>query len=103
MPHYNKLVRDRIPDICRSNGDTPHFRVLEDESDYTDALTAKLVEEANEVRKTPSIEELADTYEVLLAIAKVLGHSAEDIERARAAKAEERGGFENRIYLEYTD
>ena len=44
---YNKLVRDRIPEIIGSRGDHAVIRVL-DEAAYRDALLAKLVEEAQE-------------------------------------------------------
>jgi predicted house-cleaning noncanonical NTP pyrophosphatase (MazG superfamily) len=44
---YNKLVRDRIPEIIGSRGDRAGHPVL-DAAGYRDALLAKLVEEARE-------------------------------------------------------
>lgn len=38
---YNKLVRDRIPDIIRSNGEIPRTRILDTE-EYWCHLEAKL-------------------------------------------------------------
>ena len=40
---YNKLVRDRIPDIIRNQGETPHIRTL-GEDEYIRALEEKLNE-----------------------------------------------------------
>ena len=42
---YDKLVRDRIPEIIGSRGDRAVTRVLDD-AGYRSALLAKLVEEA---------------------------------------------------------
>ena len=44
---YNKLVRDRIPEIIESSGCRAVTRTLDDGS-YRAALLAKLVEEAEE-------------------------------------------------------
>ena len=45
---YNKLVRDRIPDIIFSNNETPVTRILND-AEYKKALEEKLYEEYEEV------------------------------------------------------
>jgi predicted house-cleaning noncanonical NTP pyrophosphatase (MazG superfamily) len=99
MAEHNKLVRDKIPDIIAANGQTAHIRIIEDDAEYLAALCDKLGEESAEVKDIPSLEELADTLEVVHAIGKALGHTPEDIETARALKAEARGGFEKRIFL----
>ena len=59
---YNKLVRDKIPDIIRSNGEEPITRVLSEE-EYKIELEKKLQEELNETLQATGsdrIEELAD-------------------------------------------
>jgi len=99
MINHNKLVRDKIPEIIRNHGDTPEFRTIEDDAEYLTALTDKLVEEAREVQETPILDELADALEVVYAIGKAIGHTPEDIEKARAQKAEERGGFDDKVFL----
>lgn len=99
MKCYNKLVRDKIPEICRRNGDIPKTRILNDDTEYLDALIAKIEEEVAEVRDNPRLEELADTLEVIYAIGAVLNYTPEQIELARARKAEERGGFKDRVFL----
>lgn len=41
--------------------------------------------------------------EVMYAIAKARGYSVNELERVRAEKAEKRGGFEKKIFLERVD
>lgn len=68
---YNKLVRDRIPEIIQSQGHRAVTHVLDDDS-YHAALLAKLVEEAQEARDASAQElpaELADVLQVLQALA----------------------------------
>lgn len=103
MKEYNKLVRDKIPEICEANGDTSHTRIIQDDAEYLRALTTKLSEEAAEVREDPSLGELADTLEVVYSIGKALGYSPKQIEAARVKKAEDRGGFDKRIFLISTE
>ncbi|MFI6903901.1 nucleoside triphosphate pyrophosphohydrolase [Nonomuraea sp. NPDC050394] len=96
-----KLVRDNIPEIIRQNGGEPVVRVL-DLAEYRRALVEKLFEESAELRDASAGEvagEIADVYEVLRAIATVDGHDWGMIEKAAAAKREERGAFRDRLYL----
>lgn len=94
-----KLVRDRIPEIIRSQGKTCKTRILTDEA-YRECLHDKLDEELAEFHKDRNLEELADLMEVILAAAADLGYTPEDLECVRRAKAAQRGGFAKRIYLE---
>lgn len=103
MKQYNKLVRDRIPEICKANGDIPKTRIIKDDAEYLRALIDKLAEEASEVKDDPSLEELADTLEVVLSIGDALGFTPDQIEAARAHKAEKRGRFDSRIFLISTE
>ena len=96
---YNKLVRDRIPEIIEAEGKRANIRTM-DENEYRTALMAKLGEEVGEYEGEPSLEELADILEVVLALAAVHGCTPEDLERARSEKARERGGFSRRVFLE---
>jgi len=102
---HHKLVRDQIPAIITANGGQPVTRVLDD-AGYEAALRAKLLEEAHEAQAAPGEDlpsELADVLEVLQALAAVHHLSWEDIMSVAARKRAERGGFENRIFLEYVD
>ena len=98
MAVYNKLVRDRIPEIIEVHGETPIVRVLE-QDEYTRALRQKLGEEVAEFLESGDAEELADIMEVVLALASAGGTSHEQLESIRLAKREARGGFEKRLFL----
>ena len=65
--NYNKLVRDRIPEIIAAQGEKPIFRVMDD-LEYTIGLEKKLEEEFAEYLESKEIEELADVFEVLYAL-----------------------------------
>ena len=95
---YNKLVRDRIPDIIIASGKTCKAEILST-NNYLRMLDAKLDEELAEYHKDQNIEELADLLEVIRAVTVARGYSLEDLERVRAEKAAKRGGFEKRILL----
>lgn len=95
---YNKLVRDRIPEIIESSGNTCVTKILADE-EYLCMIDAKLDEELAEYHKDQNIEELADLMEVIFAAAIARGYSLEQLEQVRAEKAAKRGGFEKKILL----
>ena len=96
---YNKLVRDKIPEIIEQTGQACACSVLSD-GDYLNMLDEKLNEELAEYQEDKSIEELADLLEVVRAVARARGSSIEEVEDIRRRKAEKRGGFEKRILLE---
>ena len=99
---HNKLVRDRIPEIIEKNGQTAVTRVL-NEYEYRDELERKLDEEVAEFHEGGSLEELADILEVVYALAKTKGCSLERFLREYQRKHEQRGGFDDRIYLIRTE
>lgn len=97
---YNKLVRDKIPEIIILNGSIPRTRMLDDK-EYSKYLRKKLLEEINEFlsEDKDNIEELADLYEVVLAILDNNNISLEQFENIRYQKALEKGRFEKKILL----
>ena len=99
MKVYNKLVRDKIPEIIEADGKTCKTRILSDD-EYIAALEAKLNEEVAEYQIDKNLEEMADVLEVLRAICVARGYSLEELEALRAKKADERGGFAEKIFLE---
>ena len=99
---YNKLVRDRIPEIIEASGASCKTSILSDE-EYLKMLDAKLDEELAEYHKDQNIEELADLLEVIRAAAIAHGYTLDELERVRAKKAKERGGFEQKILLVETE
>ena len=96
---HEKLVRDRIPEIIQGSGKACSTRILT-QDEYVAALDAKLQEELNEYQADKSMEELADLLEVMMAVAAARGHDFAEVEAIRRRKAEERGGFSDRIWLE---
>jgi predicted house-cleaning noncanonical NTP pyrophosphatase (MazG superfamily) len=95
---FNKLVRDRIPDIIRKHGDFPKTKILDNE-EYFVKLNQKLIEEVAEYMEDYSINELVDIFEVVMAISEYKGVSKEEFERMRINKIEERGGFKDKVEL----
>ena len=77
---YNKLVRDRIPEIIESSGKTCTVESLSDE-DYLCMVDAKLDEELAEYHKDQNIEELADLLEVIYAATKARGYKLSDLKK----------------------
>lgn len=95
---YNKLVRDKIPEIIESSGKTCSVETLTDEK-YIAMLDAKLNEELAEYQESKSLEELADLLEVMGAVVKARGYTWEELTKVRKKKLGERGGFEKKILL----
>ena len=97
---YNKLVRDKIPNIIKKNDNKePIIRTLDNE-EYISELNKKIQEELSEYLESGEVEELADLEEVLRAILEYKGVSYEEFEKTRLSKVEKRGAFKDRIYLE---
>lgn len=95
---YNKLVRDRIPEIIEASGARCTTEVLSDEK-YIEMLDAKLDEELAEYHKDKNIEELADLLEVIYAIVVARGYSVDELELIRSEKVLKRGAFNKKILL----
>jgi len=99
---YNKLVRDKIPAIIEGNGETPITKIL-NETEYKEELEKKLYEEYKEVIAANSnerLEELADMIEVIRALANLENKSLNDVILIADEKKENRGAFNDRIFLE---
>ena len=95
---YNKLVRDRIPEIIAQSGGTAEIRIL-DEEEFLTCLEAKLAEETAEFHRDKTAEELADILEVVFALASAMGCDREELMEICRQKHTRRGGFEKKILL----
>ena len=99
---HNKLVRDKIPDIIRENGETPVVRTL-NAIEFKRELKRKLHEEVGEVlgakTKREFVDELADVHDVLRALYAAYGLSPTDITKAAGEKRKKRGWFAKKIFL----
>lgn len=99
MKIYNKLVRDKIPEIIENAGKQFDIHTA-DKTEALSLLESKLDEEVSEFHEDKNLEELADIMEVIFSLAKNLGFSEDDLLNKRSAKKDERGGFDKNIVLE---
>jgi len=95
---YNKLVRDKIPQIIKQSGKQA---IIEEVfgKEYLELLNAKLGEELQEYIESESVEELADLVEVIYAILEYKDVSLREFEVIRNRKVEERGAFKKKLLL----
>lgn len=98
MKTFNKLIRDKIPEIIEDAGNDYEIEVLNDE-DYFEALNKKLEEELEEYRQSEEIMELADLVEIIYAILDYKDISHSEFQKMRKEKQKERGGFEKKLFL----
>ena len=96
---FNKLVRDKIPDIIKEQGREYSIRIA-DKEEFYQKLREKLVEEMEEFLKDDNVEELADVQEVIYALLKEKGVDRQKFEIMRKDKESKKGGFEQKIILE---
>jgi predicted house-cleaning noncanonical NTP pyrophosphatase (MazG superfamily) len=101
MKIYNKLVRDKIPEIIRAKGTECEIEIATEDKRY-ELLEEKLKEEVNEFLEDKNLEELADIMEVLFELADSLGYDEAALLNARKKKRYERGGFKDGIVLKFT-
>ncbi|MCM3392586.1 nucleoside triphosphate pyrophosphohydrolase [Cytobacillus oceanisediminis] len=102
MPAYNKLVRDRIPEIIAETGKNYSTRIL-DQEEFIKELKKKSLEELEEYMNAnnndEALEELADLLEIIHSLAEFHWASIDRVEEIRKQKAEKRGSFKDRIFL----
>jgi predicted house-cleaning noncanonical NTP pyrophosphatase (MazG superfamily) len=99
MAKYDKLVRDRIPEIIRKKGTEPKTHIAGDD-EYWRKLKDKLGEEVKEFLASESAEEIADILEVLEAICERKGYRMDEVMRLKSVKVVQRGAFKDKIILE---
>lgn len=101
---HKKLVRDKIPEIIEGSGDVCETRVLDDK-EFQIELRKKLIEESQEVLDCPReklLDELADVLEIVSSLADINQLKMEDVEKEVIIKREKRGGFDKKIFLEWS-
>ena len=98
---YNKLVRDRIPEIIKNRGDTAITHKAS-EKEYWEKLKEKLREEVDEFMEDGSDirDEIIDILEIIYAICDFKKIDRKKLEALRKKKAKERGGFKKKIILD---
>jgi len=95
---YDKLIRDKIPDIIIKAGKTPHTYVA-DNKEYHQKLIEKLKEELDEYIENSNLEELADIMEVLDALIDFHQVDKKRFYAIKNQKKQSNGGFEQRLVL----
>lgn len=96
---YNKLVRDKIPEIILRDNQIPIIHQASQE-EYSQKLLEKFQEEVDEFYLSGCTEELLDITEVIYAIAKSRGITRQKFDEMREQKKKERGGFEKKLILD---
>ncbi|MFT6765745.1 MAG: putative house-cleaning noncanonical NTP pyrophosphatase (MazG superfamily) [Alteromonas naphthalenivorans] len=103
----NKLARDKTVERFTAHKAVVKSKILEDNNEYLEAMTQKIVEELEEVFDSQSQEELivelADFEEVMDAFKKLVDIDQKDIDDVRKAKGAERGFFGDRVFVEHVD
>ena len=99
---YNKLIRDRIPEIIKKAGWKPTVRKLK-KAEFLNALKKKVSEEARELIRAKDkkgvINEIVDIQELIDALTSEIGLSKPKIKKFQVAKRKKRGGFKKRLFL----
>lgn len=103
---YDKLIRDRIPELMDADGVRYQVDVLDDAA-FRAALLEKLVEEAGEVGaaegRSERVKELADVLEVVEALLEVEGVGWDEVRGVQEERRASRGGFQRRLRLRWTE
>ncbi len=103
--YYNKLCRDKVPEIVIAKGFECEVREI-DQDEYRSEIVRKVFEEANGVAhsggRTSLLKELADLVITIDAVKKEFNISQEEIDRAVAQSIEEKGGYEDKLYLTWS-
>lgn len=112
VKEYHKLVRDRVPAILDHQNIKYGIRRAESREEYIHFLLAKVHEEANELQQAITnpngamdntvASEFGDLYEVLDELTRELGLDPDHIGEIQTRKREARGGFSERIILDWT-
>jgi predicted house-cleaning noncanonical NTP pyrophosphatase (MazG superfamily) len=99
---YNKLIRDRIPEIIKEAGWKPTVRKLK-KAEFLKVLKKKVLEEARELIRAKDkkgiINEVVDIQELLDALTLEIGLSKPKVKKLQTAKRKKRGGFKKRLFL----
>ena len=102
---YNKLVRDKIPEMISKDKDVEGFGVsILKPTNRHIHLQNKLKEEVEEYfNSNGSIDELVDVCEVIFSIAKYSGINKYQLLDLIERKCDKNGGFEKFYFLTFID
>lgn len=107
---YNKLVRDKLPEIFEKEGKSCVLENIDGEEfakalmDNFDEEVALFKESFQQEDDENAVKKIADIVEVLYAVLDLIGVEQSSFEKIRNAEKTKFGGFENRVFLkEVTD
>lgn len=87
---YNKLIRDKIPQIIKNSNAIPKLDIL-DHKRFAEELKKKLVEESVELQKASGkkevLNELSDVLEIVQTVARIEKIRWNEVEKKREVKA----------------
>jgi len=95
---YNKVIRDKIPEIIADSGKKCNIKQLDDVS-FLAEIEKKLIEEVNEYSESKDVEELADLLEVIYRISELRGVNSDELDEIRRDKGQKRGKFDSNLFL----
>lgn len=103
--YYNKLCRDKVPEIIQGKGFECEVREV-DHDEYKREIIRKVFEEASGVSnhsgRSGLLKELADLLITIDAVKKEYALTEDEIQKAVDASIEEKGGYEDRLYLAWS-
>lgn len=103
--YYNKLCRDKIPNIIAEKGFECEVREV-DHNEYKREIIRKVFEEAsgvsNHTGRESLLKEIADLVITLDAVTKEFGITDEELDTAVEKSIEEKGGYEDMLYLAWS-
>lgn len=103
--YYNKLCRDKIPNIIAEKGFECEVREV-DHDEYKREIIRKVFEEAsgvsNHTGRESLLKEIADLVITLDAVTKEFGITDEELDTAVEKSIEEKGGYEDMLYLAWS-
>jgi len=94
-----KLVRDKIPQIIIEDGRNPIYHIATAE-EYKRELFRKVIEELEEFREEPCLEEAADLAEVVHTLIEAHGFGFADVVEVGIQKSRLTGGFNRGVILD---
>jgi predicted house-cleaning noncanonical NTP pyrophosphatase (MazG superfamily) len=100
---YDKLVRDRIPEIIKLSGKQYTIEYCNSDNELKRRLVEKLNEEGEEFLENYDNAELADLLQIIYSLIEISGCKLEDIEEIMNKKQAARGSFTKGIILKKVD
>ena len=99
---YNKLIRDRIPEIIKDDNKLCEVRIL-DNSEFSREVYRKLLEEMTELSNASSrdeiINEMADIHELLDTLRDIHNIHLNEVLTKQISKGLTNGKFERKLFL----